>query len=91
MPKQETVPKGLALLKGLSIFDPSEEFISGFRHRYWSQLDAFESDEKLLWIGAPDFRFFFVSFGNAQVYLVYAMALFLSIVAFSVRLFYAFS
>ena len=57
------VPTGLAFFKGISVFDPSDAFMEELKAKWAIDLSFLDSDERVLWVGSPDFRYSFVGFG----------------------------
>ncbi|HBF29076.1 hypothetical protein [Rhizobium sp.] len=78
------IPKGLALLKGFSVFNPSEAFIDEFKETWGVKLSFVDDDEELLWIGAPDFRYSFLCFGslimNIHIIFIFLCTIYLNLI-----------
>lgn len=78
----DQVPKGLALLKGFSVFNPDDTYIEEFKETWGVKLDFLDEGEKLLWIGAPDFRYSLISFGQPILKYYFFPIFFITIVSF---------
>ena len=65
MVDKSPIPQGLGVLRGFSVFDPSEPIIQTLKERLGVKLDFLEAgSETILWIGAPDFRYSIFTMGG---------------------------
>ncbi|MGV2073730.1 MULTISPECIES: hypothetical protein [Rhizobium/Agrobacterium group] len=69
----------LSLFRGLSIFYPSDEFINIFREKWKLRTEFLSNDEKIVWIGSPDFRFSLISFGPGVIHFYFITCVILAL------------